>query len=353
MTRMVHSIQRVVLVAIGSALAVIVSGISGGVSAQPAVADFYKGKQIRLVIGLGAGEPYDVYARLLARHITKYIPGNPPVIPQNQPGAGSLNAINSIYNTAARDGTVIGTGHRFIPMMPLLNMDGAKFDPLEFTYIGSMNREIGVCIAMKEAGFRSIDDLKVREFVVGMTGAGAELTNLMGTMRSMLGLKLKVIMGYRTSSDINLAMERGELQGRCGASYSGLKIVRPQWLANKEVDILIQLGLTKEKDLPDVPLIGDLVSDAQDRQALELMLAPSEMGRPFLGPPKIPVDRVAALRTAFDASMKDSALLQEAEQQHLEIAPLTGTQMETLISRLYKAPLPVVERARSLVHATE
>lgn len=317
------------------------------------VGDFYKGKQIRMVIGLGAGEAYDVYARLLARHMPKHIPGNPTIIPQNQPGAGSLNAINSLYNTAARDGTVIGTGHRFVPMMPLLQMDGVMFDPLKFTYIGSMNREIGVCIAMKEAGIRTLEDMRTKEFVVGTTGAGAELTNFTATLRSMLGVKLKVIVGYRTSLDINAAMEKGELQGRCGVSYGSVKTTRPQWLANKEIDIQIQLGLSKEKDLPDVPLLGDLVSNPQDRQALELMLAPSEMGRPFLGPPDVPRDRVAALRAAFDASMKDTALLQEAEKQRLEIGPLSGAEMEALVVRLYKAPAPVVERARALVHTAQ
>lgn len=326
--------------------------LANPVNAQ-GVGDFYKGKQIRMVIGLGAGEAYDVYARLLARHMPKHIPGNPSIIPQNQPGAGSLNAINSLYNTAARDGTVIGTGHRFVPMMPLLQMDGVMFDPLKFTYIGSMNREIGVCIAMKEAGIRTLEDMRTKEFVVGTTGAGAELTNFTATLRSMLGVKLKVIVGYRTSLDINAAMEKGELQGRCGVSYGSLKTTRPQWLANKEIDIQIQLGLTKDKDLPDVPLLGDLVPNPQDRQALELMLAPSEMGRPFLGPPDVPRDRVAALRAAFDASMKDTALLQEAEKQRLDIAPLSGAEMEALVSRLYKAPAPVVERARALVHTAQ
>jgi tripartite-type tricarboxylate transporter receptor subunit TctC len=337
-------------------LAAVLIGVTAAFTASAHaddVADFYKGKQIRMIIGLGAGEAYDTYARLLARHLPQHIPGNPVIVPQNQPGAGSLNAINSLYNTAARDGTVIGTGHRFVPMMPLLDLEGPKFDPLKFTYIGSMNREIGICIAMKEAGFRTVEDMKAREFVVGTTGAGAELTNFNATLRAMLGLKLKVVVGYRTSLDINAAMERGELQGRCGVSYGSLKTTRPQWVANKAVDILIQLGLTKDKELPDVPLLGDLVSDPRDRQALELMLAPTEMGRPFLAPPDIPKDRVAALRAAFDASMSDPALIKEAEKMRLDLAPLSGKDMEALVARLYKAPPEVVERARTLVHSTD
>lgn len=339
---------------VGAAIAAL-----GGLWSTPAsadaeaVANFYKGKQIRLVIGLGAGEAYDVYARLLARHIPRHIPGSPLIVPQNQPGAGSLNAINSLYNTAPRDGTAIGTGHRFVPMMPLLNMDGVKFDPLKFGYIGSMNREVGICVGMKEAGFRTIDDMRAREFVVGTTGAGAELTNFTATLRTMLGVKLKVIVGYRTSLDINGAMEKGELQGRCGMSYGALKTTRPQWISNKEVDIQIQLGLTKEKDLADVPLIIDLVSSEQDKLALQLMLAPTEMGRPFFAPPELPAERLAALRAAFDATMTDQTFLQEAEKMRLEIAPLSGAEMEALVLRLYKSPQAVVERARSLVHSTE
>lgn len=322
-------------------------------TASESVANFYKGKQIRLVIGLGAGEAYDVYARLLARHIPKHIPGNPIVVPQNQPGAGSLNAINSVYNTAPRDGTVIATGHRFIPMMPLLNIEGAKFDPLKFSYIGSMNREIGICIAMKEHGIRTIKDMQTREFVVGTTGAGAELTNFTATLRSMLGVKLKVIVGYRTSLDINAAMERGELQGRCGVSYGSLKTTRPHWVANKEVDIQIQLGLSKEKDLPNVPLLTELVANEQDRQALELMLAPTEMGRPFMAPPELPPERLSALRAAFDATMTDTAFVEDAEKMKLDIAPLSGAEMEALVARLYKAPSPVIQRARTLVASAQ
>jgi len=329
------------------------AAVAAPAHAQESVANFYKGKQIRLIIGLGPGEAYDVYARLLARHYPKHIPGSPTIVPQNQPGAGSLNAINSLYNAAARDGTVIATGHRFVPMMPLLNMEGVMFDPLKFTYIGSMNREVGICLAMKSANIKTIEDMRAREFVVGTTGAGAELTNFNATLKSMLGVKLKVITGYRTSLDINAAMEKGELQGRCGASYGSIKTTRPHWLANNEVDIQIQLGLTKEKELPNVPLLGDLVSDPQDRQALELMLAPSEMGRPFLGPPDLPADRTAALRAGFDASMTDPALLQDAEKQRLELAPLSGAAMAALVTRLYQAPPAVVARARELVHAAE
>jgi tripartite-type tricarboxylate transporter receptor subunit TctC len=317
-------------------------------SADP-VADFYKDKKVQLMIGFGAGEAYDAYARTLAHFMPKYLPGHPSFIPQNMPGAGSLNAANAIYNTAPRDGTAFGTVHRFVPLMPLLGVEGPKFDPLKFTYIGSMNREIGVCVVMKSAGFSSLDEMKTREFVVGTTGAGAELTTFNATVSHMLGIKLKVVTGYRTSLEINLAMERGEVQGRCGVSYGSLKNTRPEWLSDKKIDILLQLGLSKDPELPDVPLLGDLVSDSTDKAALHLMLAPSEIGRPFFGPPGVPPERLKALRAAFDAALKDPDLVAEAEKQRLDISPVSGEEMTALIARAYAAPEPVVERARSLV----
>lgn len=319
---------------------------------QPAAAqdDFYRGKQITLVIGLGAGETYDLYARLLARNLSKHIPGEPLIIPSNKPGAGSLNAVNSLYNTAPKDGTVIGTGHRFVPLMPLLAMPGAQFDALKFNFIGSMARETGVCIARKDSGIRSMEDTATREFMVGTTGAGAEMTTFNGTMSKMLGAKLKVVRGYLTSTEIDLAIERGELQGRCGVSFGSLRVNKPEWLENKYVTVLIQLGLTKHPDLPDVPLLTDLVKNADDRAALELMLTPSNMARPFFAPPDVPRERIEILRKAFDAALKDPALLEEAAKQRLEIQPMSGTEMEAVFKKLHALPQPVIERARTLAN---
>lgn len=314
---------------------------------------FYNGKQIRLIIGVAAGEAYDIYARLLARHMPKHLPGHPSIIPQNQAGAGSLTAINSMYNRASRDGTVFATGNRFLPMMPLLSMDGTLFDPLQMAYIGSMNSETGICLAKKRAGFHTVDDMRQREIIVGTVGAGAELTHFTSTLRQLLGLKMKLIAGYRTSNDINVAMDQGELDGRCGVSYSGLKTTRPDWLANEEVDIQLQLGLHKDKELPDTPLITDLVADSLDRQALELLLAPAEMGRPFFAPPHLPPKRLALLRAAFDASMTDPALLQDARKQRLDIRPMSGADIAALVTRLYQSPASIVERAHVLAHKGE
>jgi len=314
-----------------------------------AVADFYKGKQIRLILGFATGGGDDTYGRLLARHMPKHIPGEPLFVPQNMPGAGSLTAANTIYNTAPRDGTAFGMTHRFVPLMPLLNVKGPHFDPLKFTYIGSMNREIGLCIAMTSAGFKSMDDMKTREFVAGTTGAGAELTTFYATISNMLGAKIRIIKGYQSSFEVNLAMEKGEIQGRCGASYSSIKSSKPDFLSEHKVDLLLQLGLRKDPELPNVPLLGDLVATGTDRQALELLLGPSEIGRPFMGPPGIPADRAAALRTAFMAALADPDLIKDAHVQHLDVEPVSGPEMAARIAGFYREPAAVVARTRELV----
>jgi tripartite-type tricarboxylate transporter receptor subunit TctC len=329
--------------------------LAGAVALAPlaasaeAVADFYKGKQIRLILGFATGGGDDTYGRLLARHMPKHIPGEPLFVPQNMPGAGSLTAANTIYNTAPRDGTAFGMTHRFVPLMPLLNVKGPHFDPLRFTYIGSMNREIGLCIAMTSAGFKSMDDMKTREFVAGTTGAGAELTTFYATISNMLGAKIRIIKGYQSSFEVNLAMEKGEIQGRCGASYSSIKSSKPDFLTGHKVDLLLQLGLRKDPELPNVPLLGDLVATETDRQALELLLGPSEIGRPFMGPPGIPADRAGALQAAFMAALADPDLIKDAHVQHLDVEPVSGHEMAARIAGFYREPAAVVARTRELV----
>lgn len=317
------------------------------VSAEPA--HFYKGKTVRVVIGTEPGTAYDLYARLVVRHIGKYIPGEPAVIAQNMPGAGSLNAYNYLYNVAPRDGTTFGIGHRFVPLMPLLGLPGALFDGRRFTYIGSANREVDVCMARTDSGIRSIEDLRVRELLVGTTGSGAELTTYYGTIRKLLGGKLRVVSGYRSQNDLYLAIERGEIQGRCGGSYLNLTSEHPHWLPDRFVTLWMQIGQRKDRAIPNVPLILDLVKDPEDRQALDLMLSPNSMGRPFVAPPEVPQDRAKALRDSFNKAMRDPDLLAEAKAQSLDIDPITGEEMSRLIENAYAAPKEPLERARALV----
>jgi tripartite-type tricarboxylate transporter receptor subunit TctC len=320
-------------------------------AAADPIADFYHSHPITIVIGFGPGETYDLYARLLARHMGRHIPGHPTLVPQNMPGAGSLNAANHLYNVAARDGSVFGVTHRFVPIMPLLAMEGAQFDAQKFTYLGSANQENAVCYARADSGIASLADLKSKTLVVGTTGKGAELTTFNATLRNVLGLKLKVISGYLTSIEVSNAVEKNELQGRCGESYGSLLQLHPDWVEKHSINFLIELGLTHDPKVPSVPLLPALVTDATDRQAVELMLSPSLMGRPFFGPPGMPRDRVEALRAAFDATMRDPELLAEAKQQRLDIMPMQGAAIEALLARLYHAPEAVVSRARALVAA--
>ena len=301
------------------------SGLTAGILAAAALiwsssttmaAEDFKGKQIKVIVGSGTGGGYDGHARLLARHMGRYIPGNPTFIVQNMPGAGSLAAANHIYNIAPKDGTVFGTTHRFVPIMPLLDMDGAKFDASKFTYIGSSDKEIGLCVAWHASGFKSFADVQKKEMIVGTTGAGAQLTTFYAALANVAGAKLKVISGYKSSRDLNLAMEKGEIQGRCGASYGSLKAEATTLLEENKLNILLQLGLDSEPDLRNVPLLLDVVKDKDRyRDAFELLLTPASVARPFFGPPGIPQATVDMLRTAFDSSMRDPKLLAEAEQQ--------------------------------------
>jgi tripartite-type tricarboxylate transporter receptor subunit TctC len=313
-----------------------------------AVADFYKGKQITLIIGGGPGDGYDTHARLLARHMNRHIPGEPQIVPQNMPGAGSLQAVNTIYNVSPKDGTAIGTAQRFITIMPMLGMDGVRFDANRLTYIGSTGKETTLCLAWRGTGFDSIDDLKRREMLIGTMGRGTELTNFSQTLSKTLGVKLKVISGYGSSAQINLAIERGELNGRCGISYDSLRLTRQEWLDDRKIVPLLQIGLSRVPELGDTPFLLDLIDDGAERAAVELLLAPSEASRPFFAPPALPADRTAALRAAFDATMTDAAFQADANKTRLEITPAGGAEIQALVDRITHASPEAIARARAL-----
>lgn len=313
------------------------------------VEEFYKSKEIRLIIGEGPGGGYDTYARLLGNHMGKYIPGNPKVVAQNMPGAGTLRATNHVYAVANKDGTVLATAQRFVFIMPLLDLAGAQFDATKFSYVGSMSEDVGTCIAWREAGFQSIEDLKQRQFTIGTGGAGSQLTTFAAALSNTLGVKLKVIKGYQSGHDMNLAMERREVDGRCGVSYSSIKSLSPDWLEKDKIIVLLQLGIEPQPALPKVPVLVDLVKDERDKRALELLMTPTKIARPFFGPPAIPGDRLVALRKAFDQTMEDEAFRNDARIRGVEILPLGGQRMEELVKYLHAMPPAAVARAKELV----
>jgi tripartite-type tricarboxylate transporter receptor subunit TctC len=314
------------------------------------VEDFYAGKVLTLYIGFPAGGGYDLYGRLVARHLGKFIPGQPTIVPVNMEGAGSLRLMNWLYMAAPKDGTVFGTVNHGAPFVPLLGDEQfARFDAREYSWIGSANKEVSVCVAWERTGITNFEQLYEQELIVGSTGPGAEeftLTRLVGTV---LGARLRPITGYAGSDEINFAMERGEVDGRCGWTWSSVKSTRQRWLDEGSINVLLQLALRRHPDLPGVPLIMELVENDEQREALYLILVQASLGRPFLAPPNIPADRAAALRAAFDAMVANPEFLDDAERLRLEINPVSAPEVEALLADAYSTPQPIVQRTRELL----
>jgi len=310
------------------------------------VAEFYKGKTVRLVVGIGVGSGYDINARLLARHMPKHIPGNPQIIVQNQPGAGSLTMTNQLYAAGPFDGTVFGASFNGLPTTPLLQPTGARFEAVKLNWVGSTNRETQAMYVWHTAPLMTLGDLTSKEFIVGAQAPGSTQYDYPVLARELFGWKTKVITGYEATPKIHLAMERGEVHGTW-ANWSTLKAIASPWLTEKKVRILAQWALRKHAEMPDVPLIQELGTTDDQKQALQLALARLEFGRPFFMPPNVPPERVNAIRRAFDATMKDPEFLAEADKLKIEIDPLTGEQVATLIADIYKTPAATVERVRA------
>ncbi len=325
-------------------------GLVGALAWTPAsaqsVADFYKGKTITVYVGYSPGGGYDTYARTVARQIGKHIPGEPTIIVKNRPGAGSMTLTNELYNALPQDGTAVGIIGRGMAMEPLFGSDLAKFEPAKFNWIGSANNEVSICVSWHTSKVKTWEDMQTIPMFVGGTGAGADTDTFPRVMNNLLGTKLKLITGYPGGNDVLLAMERGEVEGRCGYSWSSAKSRKADWLKEGKMNILIQMSTGKHPDLPDVPFIMDLAKNDADRAALELIYARQEFGRPFVAPPNVPADRVAALRAAFMATMADPDFVADAKKQDLEIAPIGGERIGELIANIYNAPADVVRRAK-------
>jgi tripartite-type tricarboxylate transporter receptor subunit TctC len=304
--------------------------------AQP-VAEFYRGKTVQLLIGYTPGGNYDLHGRVLARHIGKHIPGNPTVVPQNMSGAGSLRLATFFYNVAPKDGTAFGIIGRSVPVEPLLGSGSIKFDTRRFTWIGSVSDEHTVCAMWHTSKIKTWNDMLSTPFMVGSQGPGSdEMFAYM--IRSIFGVKLRVVAGYPGGNEINLAMERGEVDGRCGWSWGSVKATRSDWLTRKDIVLPLQIALKGAPDLTHVPLVANFARTDRDRRILQLVLSRQQMAWPFAAPPDLPQDRAAALRAAFDATMKDPEYLAETKQRGLEVNPMTGAEIDTLIGELYATP---------------
>jgi tripartite-type tricarboxylate transporter receptor subunit TctC len=327
--------------------ALLALALSSPVAAQTP-AEFYRGKQVSIYVGFSAGGTYDLYARTLARHIGKHIPGNPSVVPRNMEGAGSLRLANYMHQVAPRDGTAIATIGRATVAAPLFGVAAAKFDPREFSWLGSANDEVSICAAWHESGIRRFDDLKAREYSFGATGPTEEAVQIYKTMNALLGTKIRTVSGYPGGNQINLAIERGEIHGRCALSWSSVKATLQHWLDDKKLRPLIQVASAKHAELKDVPLLMELAPDDEARHVFRFLVARQVIGRPFFGPPQVPADRAAVLRQAFIDTMKDKEFLAEADKAKLEINPVPAERIEDLLRGLYAIPAAITKKAAAL-----
>lgn len=322
--------------------------LAGQAAETNVLSDIYKGRTLTLLVGYSTGNGADNYARLLSRHIGKYL-GNPAVVVQNMPGSGSLVMANYLYSVAPKDGTVIGTMNRNVPMEPLMGNKNARFDARKFTWIGSTNTEPSLCVSWETSSIKKWQDARERPFIV----AGASLnanTGLVPTLLNrVLGTKMQLVLGFPGSNEMSMAIERGEVEGRCGWSRSSLMATRPHWVSDKKINLLLQAGLRKSVAMPDVPLAMEYVTNENDRQLLKLGVAWDEMAWPFAAPPDIPEVRREALRRAFAAALRDPQLLSEAETERLEVNLVTGEAIEQLLDDVLATPANVVAQMQGLI----
>ena len=307
----------------------------------------YSGKQIKMVIASGVGGGYDVYARFLSRHLARHIPGNPTIVNQNVPTASGLQATNWAYTIAPKDGTVILATYNALLDDPLYGNQAARFDPLKFEAVGSVAKQQTVCATWHTSAIKTIEQARLKEVTVSATGASGDRATMPRILNALLGTKFKVINGYGTVESM-LAVERGEVDGMCGVSWSTLKVSNPDWVNKKMLNVMIQAGARPQVGLPDVPLVIDRAANDEDRKVIELLFFPQEMGRPFVMPPGTPREMVTTIRRAFDATMKDPAFLAEATKSMFDVDPLTGEDMEQILKRAYATPKAIVARAAQL-----
>jgi tripartite-type tricarboxylate transporter receptor subunit TctC len=332
---------------------VLIAACAGVTSAASAVAsaaqDFYAGKTLTILAGFQAGSGYDTYMRSLARHIAKHIPGNPTIVPSNMTGGGGLVLANYLYNVAAKDGTSFGIFSRSNNLDPLFETPSARFDPRKFQWIGSMGDEVSVCIAWHQSPFKTWNDLIGKEFVATSTSNSADTGVYPALFNAYLGTKFKVVHGYKGGPAMSKAIESGEANGRCGWSWTSVKATKPEWIADKKINVLVQAGLRKAKDLQHVPLALEFAKTDRQRAVLELAFTPQAIAWGFAAPPQVPADRLAILRKAFLATLADKEFLAEAERLKLGIDPMTGEDVAKEISKLYAAPKDVVDAARAIM----
>jgi tripartite-type tricarboxylate transporter receptor subunit TctC len=306
-------------------------------------------RPVSIYVAGTAGGGIDLYARVVGRHLGRHIPGKPTVTVQVMPGAGGIRAANFLAEQAPRDGTAIATFASGPILEPLIGARNPGYDMSQLNMVGAVPKDIGLCIAWGKSPFKTIDDVKKQQMVVAGTGAGSETDTWPIVLNDVLGTRFKLVTGYLGSQETILAIERGEAHGRCVFSYSALKTAKPDWLAERKINVLVLTALAPHPDFPGVPAVVDLVGKPEDRQLLELMVGPGAMARPFVAPPALPASRAALIRRAFDATMRDPEFLADAAKIRADVAPSTGEEVQQLVARIYATPRPVIERVKKLL----
>jgi tripartite-type tricarboxylate transporter receptor subunit TctC len=315
----------------------------------PAAAQDAIDRPINIYVAGTAGGGIDLYARVIARHLGRHVPGKPTVNVQVMPGAGGIRAANFLAQQAPKDGTAITTFAGGPILEPLIGSRKTDYDSSQFTWIGAVTKDVGLCVAWGASPFKTITDAQREPMIVAGTGAGSDTDTWPVILNELIGTKFKLVTGYLGTQETIIAIERGEAHGRCTFSLSAIKTAKPDWLRDNKINILTQLAFEKHHDFPNAPLIYELVSKQEDRQLLDLMIGPSAMARPFAGPPGLPPKIAAMLRRAFDATMKDPAFVAEGEKIQAEILPTTGEDVQKLVTRLYGTPKPVVDRVKTFL----
>lgn len=326
---------------------------AGALSAPPAradsVADFYKGKQMTLIISTGVGGGVDLMGRLIVRHWSKYLPGGPQTVPKNMPGGGHMRATNFLYNQAPKDGITVGTIIPSIVMHQMLGGKGVQYDAAKFNWIGSSSASNSMLYVWHTTGARTLQDAMQKQLVIGGTGAGAYTVIYPVLMNNIIGTKFQVIAGYQASDDVDLAMVRGEVDGRAGATFNTLMQGNADWAHDKKVNILVQIGPEKDPRFQDVPLLTEFAKTQEQREVLQLFCDEIALGRPLLAPPGVPAERVAALRSAFAATMKDPDFLADAEKLRLDVAPTSGERLQKLVEGMIRTDEAVLARTKTAI----
>lgn len=329
--------------------AVILVASAGSFAAQAQdTASFYRGKTIQAVIGYTPGSTFELYLRLFVNHLGRHVPGNPNIVIQHMPGAGSLKATGYLATVAPKDGTVIGMPNPVNTIEPLIDPERSKFDPREFNWLGSLNSEISTC-GIWAKDIKTVDDMKRRQVAVGATGPSSGSAVDAKVLSALLGLNFKVVTGYPGLTEVRLASNRGEVDGYCGLLVSSIKTDTAEDLSSGRMRVAIQMGLQKHPDLPDVPNAFDLVAKEEDRQLFRLIFGPWTYGRPLLAPPGTPKDRVEVLRAAVKATLADPQFLAETKKINMEIQPIAPEEIQKVVEEIFRTPQPVLERARTLL----